>query len=152
MSHSHEKYKKAALLLTEFLDDLLNQKPNILEQDKDMHLNIDKLKDTRFEDLQKQDKIAIALVLLKQLQPYLSASNLSTTMSTMQHSMEPTFKNTGSKFNSHLNTTTDTGFIRSRADDVLKEHGASGTSTDVDALNNILNNVSVQNQFKGIHS
>lgn len=43
LSQSHEKYKKAALLLTEFLDDLLNQKPNILEQDKDMHLNIDKL-------------------------------------------------------------------------------------------------------------
>jgi len=40
---SKEKYKRAALLLTEFLDDLLNQKPNILQTDKDMHLNLDKL-------------------------------------------------------------------------------------------------------------
>ena len=40
---SKEKYKRAALLLTEFLDDLLNQTPNILQSDKDMHLNLDKL-------------------------------------------------------------------------------------------------------------
>ena len=40
---SKEKYKRAALLLTEFLDDLLNQTPNILQTDKDMHLNLDKL-------------------------------------------------------------------------------------------------------------
>ena len=34
-------------------------------------------KDTPVEDLEKEDKIALVLVLLKQLQPYLSASNLS---------------------------------------------------------------------------
>ena len=43
MQMSKEKYKRAALLLTEFLDDLLNQTPNILNTDKDMHLNLDKL-------------------------------------------------------------------------------------------------------------
>ena len=62
---THDKYKRAALILTEFLDDLLNQTPNILEQDKDIHLNIDGLKDTPFDQIKKQDKVAIALVLLK---------------------------------------------------------------------------------------
>lgn len=43
MSLSREKYKRAALLMTEFLDDLLNSTPNILETDKDMHLNLEKM-------------------------------------------------------------------------------------------------------------
>ena len=75
---SKEKYKRAALLMTEFLDDLLNQTPNILETEKDMHLNLERIKETPFEMLEKEDKIALVLVLLKQLQPYLSANNLST--------------------------------------------------------------------------
>jgi len=49
MNISREKYKRAALLMTEFLDDLLNQTPNILESDKDMHLNLEKIKETPFE-------------------------------------------------------------------------------------------------------
>ena len=40
---SREKYKRAALLMTEFLDDILSQTPNILESDKDMHLNLEKM-------------------------------------------------------------------------------------------------------------
>ena len=43
MNLSREKYKRAALLMTEFLDDILNQTPNILESDKDMHLNLEKM-------------------------------------------------------------------------------------------------------------
>jgi hypothetical protein len=62
---SKEKYKRAALLLTEFLDDLLTQTPNILNTDKDMHLNLEKLKETPFELLEKEDKVALVLVLLK---------------------------------------------------------------------------------------
>ena len=62
---SKEKYKRAALLMTEFLDDLLNQTPNILETEKDMHLNLEKIKETPFEMLEKEDKIALVLVLLK---------------------------------------------------------------------------------------
>ena len=42
-----------------------------------MHLNLDKIKETPIEQLEREDKIALVLVLLKQLQPYLSASNLS---------------------------------------------------------------------------
>jgi len=43
MNLSREKYKRAALLLTDFLDDLLTSTPNILQSDKDMHLNLDKM-------------------------------------------------------------------------------------------------------------
>ena len=43
MNMSREKYKRAALLMTEFLDDILNQTPNILDSDKDMHLNLEKM-------------------------------------------------------------------------------------------------------------
>ena len=43
MTLSREKHKRAALLLTDFLDDLLNDTPNILQSDKDMHLNLDKM-------------------------------------------------------------------------------------------------------------
>jgi len=43
MNMSREKYKRAALLMTEFLDDLLNQTPNILDSDKDMHVNLEKM-------------------------------------------------------------------------------------------------------------
>ncbi len=78
MNLSREKYKRAALLLTDFLDDLLTSTPNILQSDKDMHLNLDKMylqlssnliiyysKDTPVEQLDKEDKIALVLVLLK---------------------------------------------------------------------------------------
>jgi len=73
MNVSREKYKRAALLMTEFLDDLLNSTPNILDSDKDMHLNLEKIKATPIEQLDKEDKVALVLVLLKQLQPYLSS-------------------------------------------------------------------------------
>jgi hypothetical protein len=53
MSTSREKYKRAALLMTEFLDDLLSSTPNILESDKDLHLNLEKIKDTPIEELEK---------------------------------------------------------------------------------------------------
>jgi len=46
---SREKHKRAALLLTDFLDDLLNDNPSILSQEKDMHLNLDKIKETPIE-------------------------------------------------------------------------------------------------------
>ena len=78
MNNGSEKYKRAALLMTEFLDDLLSSTPNILDSDKDMHLNLEKIKTTPMEQLEKEDKVALVLVLLKQLQPYLSSQNLST--------------------------------------------------------------------------
>ena len=46
---SSEKYKRAALIMTEFLDDLLSSTPNILDNEKDMHLNLEKIKNTPFD-------------------------------------------------------------------------------------------------------
>ena len=67
LGRQKEKYKRAALMLTEFLEDLLNDAPNILQTDKDLHLNVEKIKDTPFDSLKKEDKITLTLVLLKQL-------------------------------------------------------------------------------------
>lgn len=39
--------------MTEFLDDLLNSTPNILDGDRDMHLNLEKIKSTPIEQLDK---------------------------------------------------------------------------------------------------
>lgn len=78
MQTSREKYKRAALLMTDFLDDLLNSSPTLLDTDQDMHVNLEKIKETPIEKLDREDKVALVLVLLKQLQPYLSAQNLST--------------------------------------------------------------------------
>lgn len=64
-------------MLTDFLDDMLSNTPNILNNEKDMHLNLDRIKETPIDQLEKEDKIALVLVLLKQLQPYLSANNLA---------------------------------------------------------------------------
>ena len=72
--------------------------------------------------------MALVLVLLKQLQPYLSANNLSTApppgMKSQQMNQEQ--------------------FIRNHTDEVLRQHGAQGTAQEVDALNSILNNINVQ--------
>jgi hypothetical protein len=65
MNMTGEKYKRAALLMTEFLDDLLSSTPNILDSDNDMHLNLEKIKSTPLEHLAKEDKVALVLVLLK---------------------------------------------------------------------------------------
>jgi hypothetical protein len=74
---TQQKYKRAALLLTEFLEDMMNDSPNILQTDKDLHLNVEQIKETPFEELKKEDKLTLVLVLLKQLQPFLSSANMS---------------------------------------------------------------------------
>jgi hypothetical protein len=66
-------------LLTEFLDDLLNNTPNLLNPEKDMNLNLNKIQETPFEQLDKLDQTSLLLVLLKQLQPYYSQQNLLVT-------------------------------------------------------------------------
>lgn len=91
-SQSRHKYKRAALIMTEFLEDMINKQPNILQGDKEMHLNLEKIKDTPFENLPAEDKVTLALVLLKQLQPYLLAQNLSVAPNFSQP-----FENKGSK-------------------------------------------------------
>ena len=56
---------------------MLNSQTNILQPDTDLHLNVEKIKDTPFEELPKEDRITLVLVLLKQLQPYFSSNNLN---------------------------------------------------------------------------
>ncbi len=62
-----QQYKWAALSLTEFLDDLLNDAPYILQTLQHLPLNVEKIKDTPFDSLRKEDKITLTLVFLKQL-------------------------------------------------------------------------------------
>ena len=52
-------------MLTEFLENILNDEPNILSTDTDLHLNLEKIKKVPFEELQKEDKMTLVLVLLK---------------------------------------------------------------------------------------
>ena len=56
---------------------MMNDSPNILQTDKDLHLNVEQIKETPFEELKKEDKLTLVLVLLKQLQPFLSSANMS---------------------------------------------------------------------------
>lgn len=62
---SSDKYKTAALIMTDYLDDLLASKPNLLASNHDIHLNIEKVRENKIEDLDKEDKVALVLVLLK---------------------------------------------------------------------------------------
>ena len=41
LSRQKEKYKRAALMLTEFLEDLMSQKPNILKEQARLSLSGD---------------------------------------------------------------------------------------------------------------
>ena len=88
LSFQKEKYKRAALLLTEFLEDLLSQKPNILREQinpledsvgkhQEDGFDIEKIQNTPIEELSREDKVRVMFTLLKQLQPFLSASNLT---------------------------------------------------------------------------
>lgn len=51
-----------------------------------------------------------------------------------------------------MNTTGYSGgrnnYISNKADEVLQEHGASGSAVEVDALHSILNNINVQQPMK----
>lgn len=92
-------------------------------------------KNTPFEELEREDKISLALVLLKQLQPFLSANNLAT--ETPQGMQAPT-----SPRKPMQPLTQDD--IRRQTDEMLRANAAAGTSQDVEALNGILDNIHVQ--------
>lgn len=142
---SKEKYKRAALLMTEFLDDLLNSTPNILETEKDMHLNLEKIKETPFEKLAKEDKVALVLVLLKQLQPYLSANNLSTAPTSLNYNTIGS-NNKHQRGGSHFvggNQNFSQGPTMASPISQQMQPEMKGTQ-EVDTLNQILNNINVQ--------
>lgn len=70
-------------MLNEFLEDLMSQKPNILKEqarfalsqdDADQEaLDIERIQQTPMEELSRDDKVRVVYILLKQLQPLLSA-------------------------------------------------------------------------------
>ena len=66
---------------------MLSQKPNILreqmnpldsvEKQEDGDFDIEKIQNTPIEELEREDKVRVMFTLLKQLQPFLSANNLT---------------------------------------------------------------------------
>ena len=70
LGFSKEKYKRAALLLTEFLEDFLKQKPNILRdatasKESLDEAEFDRLCQTPFDDLTREEKVNIVFLLLR---------------------------------------------------------------------------------------
>ena len=66
------RYSKVILLLTEFVESFVEQDPSLLQKQNDIFLDIDQVKEA--EDLMKVEPetlVALGLVLLKQLQPYI---------------------------------------------------------------------------------
>lgn len=76
LSESRDKYKRAALICTDFLQDMISSNPNILN-DQSINFNLELLKTSPLEKLAKEDKIKLVEDLLKLIQPYLSTNNLS---------------------------------------------------------------------------
>lgn len=77
-----DRYKRAALLMSDFLESLLQNNPNILhgsttnEGEQKLSLDLEKLRETKVEQWTDHEKSTLVLVLLKQLQPYLSQQTL----------------------------------------------------------------------------
>lgn len=76
LSESRDKYQRAALICTDFLQDMINSNENILN-DQSIKFNLELLKTSPLEKLEKADKIKLVEDLLKLIQPYLSTNNLS---------------------------------------------------------------------------
>ena len=67
------KYRRAVLLLTEFIESFVEQNPDLLQQQSDMFLDIDNIKEAEdMHEVQDETIVALCLVLLKQLQPYIT--------------------------------------------------------------------------------
>lgn len=67
------KYRNLAMLLTEYLDHIIENNNSVIVDNQDMHLDVEALKEyEEIEDAPDQDKVALMLVMLKQLQPLLT--------------------------------------------------------------------------------
>ena len=74
LGRQKEKYKRAALMLTEFLEDLMSQKPNILKEQAKLSasydnadsdgFDIERIQRTPIEDLDRDDKVRVIFILL----------------------------------------------------------------------------------------
>jgi hypothetical protein len=72
LNQGREKYKRAALLMAELLEDMDRKRDNVLygAVDKDQI-------DNPIEHRSREEKVKVMFDLLKQMQPYLSANNLT---------------------------------------------------------------------------
>ena len=65
------RYSKVILLLTEFIESFVESDPSLLEKQNDIFLDIDAVKEAEdLRDVDAETLVALGLVLLKQLQPY----------------------------------------------------------------------------------
>ena len=112
LNFQKDKYKRAALMLTEFLEDLLQKKPNILRDQmtsldastQQETLDIEKIQQTPIEKLEREYKVKVMFTLLKQLQPFMSANNLQV-IAAQQHET----RNATSPFDHQMNTISQMG-------------------------------------------
>lgn len=66
------RYSKVILLLTEFIESFVEKDPSLLQRQNDIFLDIDAVKEADdVRDIDPETLVALGLVLLKQLQPYL---------------------------------------------------------------------------------
>ena len=65
------RYTKVILLLTEFIESFVEKDPSLLQKQNDIFLDIDAVKESEdLQDVEPETLVALGLVLLKQLQPY----------------------------------------------------------------------------------
>ena len=65
------RYSKVILLLTEFVESFVEQEPSLLQRQNDIFLDIDQVKEAEdLKNIEPETLVALGLVLLKQLQPY----------------------------------------------------------------------------------
>ncbi|CDW75280.1 UNKNOWN [Stylonychia lemnae] len=68
-----KKYEKLAMILTEYLDEVLSENEGLIQENQDIHLDVESIKEyDKIEDVPAKDRVALLLVLLKQLQPLLT--------------------------------------------------------------------------------
>ena len=73
MVQLRNRYSKVILLLTEFIESFVEQDPSLLQRQNDIFLDIDAVKEADdVRDIDPETLVALGLVLLKQLQPYLN--------------------------------------------------------------------------------
>ena len=62
------KYSRAVLLITEFIESFVEKNPDLLQQQSDMFLDIDSIKEAEdVRSVSDETIVALCLVLLKQL-------------------------------------------------------------------------------------
>lgn len=63
-------------MLTEFIESFVAEDPEILNRQSDIYLDIDAIKEAKdMESIDPESLVALSLVLLKQLQPYITELN-----------------------------------------------------------------------------